>query len=348
MTQSADEVLSHAKKLLRAKKKGEARNLLGNYLKQNPSSEEAWWLMSFAVPNRDQKIQCLEKILQINPGRQKVREKLAVLTGEKPFYSGDAGPVSGQNQETFLRSDTKQVSAWRWIAPLLVIGVLIIGLVLYLRYRLSNSPVNLQAEPPAPQVSAPEEYSGLPPTWTEAPTDIPTNTTTPPPTSTATPAPTSTFTPDPNVTYTPVPESKVGTRAGKYPPDFKLKDAVSGEEISIRDFRGQPVLITFWAAWCPVCQAEMPRIESFYEEYKDRGFVILGVGVGESESTLRSFRSQNGLTYPVLADPDRSAGTDYLVNGVPTHYYIGKSGTIGFVETGPITEANLRFHLNKP
>jgi peroxiredoxin len=346
MTQPTIEVLSQAKELLRAGQKQDARNLLGKYLQQNPLSEEGWWLMSFAVANQDQQIQCLKKILQINPDRQKVRKKLEELTGEKQVVKQAIGQASSNHNAPHLHSKSKKFFSWRWIAPLLVCVLIIISLMIYFGYRkYSDSPVNTQAQAISPQSSPTHQYAGLPPTWTN---EAPTLTMTPLPTSTETPAPTGTPTPDPNATRTPLPGSWIGTKAGVYPPDFALKDVVTGEEISIRDYKGQPVLITFFTTWCPICKGEMPRIQEIYERYRSQGFVVLGVGVNESESSVRNYGSRYTLSFPIMADSNSKVASEYLVRGVPTHYFIRTDGKIGFVQSGPITEANLSYFLTKP
>jgi len=346
MTQPTIEVLSQVKELLRARQKQDARILLEKYLQQNPHSEEGWWLMSFAVANQDQQIQCLKKILQINPDRQKVRKKLEELTGEKQFVKQAIGRASRKDNAPHLHNKSKNNLSRRWIAPLLFCVLIIISLMLYFGYRkYSDSRVYTQAQAISPQSSPTHQYSGLPPTWTK---EVPTLTQTQLPTSTETPTPTFTPTPDPNATRTPIPESWIGTKAGMYPPDFTLKDVVTGEEISIRDYTGQPVLITFWTTWCPVCKSEMPRIQAIYERYESQGFVVLGVGVDESESSVRNYGSRYTLSFPIMADSNSKVASDYLVRGVPTHYFIRTNGKIGFVEVGPITEANLNFFLSKP
>ncbi|MCD4803587.1 MAG: TlpA family protein disulfide reductase [Anaerolineales bacterium] len=346
MTQSTIEVLSQAKELLRAGQKQEARNLLNKYLKQNPQSEQGWWVMSFAVDNPVQQIQCLKKMLQINPDREKVRKKLEELTGEKQFAKQAVGQASSKGNAPHSPSKSKKTSSRRWIAPLLVFGIIIISLALYFGYRYySDSRGYTQPQAISPQSSPTNQSAGLPPTWTK---EAPTLTHTPLPTSTETPTPTGTPTPDPNATRTPVPESRVGTRAGMYPPDFILKDVVTGEEISIRDYTGQPVLIAFFASWCPYCKSDLPKVQEVYEEYKSQGFIVLGVGVGESESSARNFGSAQGLSFPIMADANRKVADDYLIPGFPFYYYIGKNGKIGFVNRGTIRMDNLLFQLKRP
>ncbi len=346
MTQPTIGVFSQAKELIRAGQKQDARNLLNKYLQQNPNSEEGWWLMSFAVANQEQQIQCLKKILQINPDRKKVRGKLEELTGEKQAVEQAIGRMSSEDNAPQLHTKSKKKSSWRWIAPLLVGVFIIISLLFYFRYRtVLDSPENIQAQAISPQSSPTYQYSELPPTWTK---EAPTPTHTPGPTSTETPAPTATTTPDPNATLTPIPESMIGIKAGLYPPDFTLKDVVTGEEISLRDYTGQRVLIMFWTTWCPYCKSDMPKIQAIYEQYRDQGFVVLGIGDNESETSVRNFSSRYGLTFPIMADPRGKVADEYLTTGVPAYYFIGNSGKLGFVWSGTISEDILKFNITKP
>lgn len=346
MTQPTDEIFSRAKELIRAGQKQDARNLLDEYLQQNINSEEGWWLMSFAVANQDQQIQCLQKILQINPDRQKVRIKLEELTGGKQEIEQSAGQSSSNHNPPPPKNKSNKKSPWRWIAPILVGVLIIISLLLYFRYRTTSEPKEtIQAQAISPQSSPAIQSAGLPPTWTKG---APTLTSTPGPTQTETPVPTATATADPNATRTPIPESLIGVKAGMYPPDFTLKDAATGEEISIRDYMGQRVLIMIWASWCPYCKSDMPKIQAIYEEYENQGFVVLGVGDNESESSVRNFSARYGVTFSNMADPSGKVADEYFITGVPAYYFIGSSGKLGFAWSGTISEDVLIFHITKP
>ncbi len=344
MTQPSDEILLQAQELLRAKQKQEAQTLLAQYLQQNPHSEYAWWLMSFAVTNPDQQIECLERVLQLNPLRHKARAKLDALTGEKQSLAPTT-ERSRKLQEPHCHKQSTDLQSGRWIPVIMVAILITAGLTLYFGYRIFAEPqVALPEQAQIPQISqsSPTRQNlGLPPTWTQTPTEVPTIIST----STDTPIPTHSPTPDPNATRTPIPESLVGVQEGKYPPEFSLNDVVTGEEISIRNYAGQPILAVFLTTWCGYCKAQMPLTQSFYDYYRAQGFVVLGIGVGANSSAMRNYGSQNGLTFPILADTNLRVSRDYAIKAYPTNFYIDVDGKIGFVEVGMISKAKLNFFI---
>lgn len=122
-------------------------------------------------------------------------------------------------------------------------------------------------------------------------------------------------------------------RVGDQAPDFILKD-LEGRDVRLSDLRGHPVLINFWATWCPPCRFEMPALEAVYREYKDEGLVILGVNTGERvrgadlQNRVRQFVQQFGLTFPIVLDADDSVATLYRLRAYPTTYFISSDGTI--------------------
>jgi thiol-disulfide isomerase/thioredoxin len=83
-------------------------------------------------------------------------------------------------------------------------------------------------------------------------------------------------------------------RAGFRAPDFTLT-TLDGETVTLSDLRGQPVLINFWATWCPPCRAEMPAIQAAYEQYAAQELVVLGVDMAESPQTVAGFVQESSL-----------------------------------------------------
>ncbi|HUX20343.1 MAG TPA: TlpA disulfide reductase family protein [Spirochaetia bacterium] len=114
--------------------------------------------------------------------------------------------------------------------------------------------------------------------------------------------------------------------------DFQL-DNLAGKTVSLSSYRGDVVLLNFWATWCGPCRSEMGSIESLYNEYKDKGFVVLAVNLQEDPATVSSFVKQFGLTFPVVLDRSGRVGYTYNARGIPTTYLINKKGevTSGFV-----------------
>jgi thiol-disulfide isomerase/thioredoxin len=124
-------------------------------------------------------------------------------------------------------------------------------------------------------------------------------------------------------------------------PDFQMAVLGGTDKMKLSDYAGKPVLVNFWATWCPPCRYEMPWLMNVYNKYKDQGFVVLGVDAGEKvpgdmvESTVKQYVETSGLTFPVLLDE----GTYQLqgawgVSGLPSSFVINPKGTITYVHTG--------------
>ena len=117
---------------------------------------------------------------------------------------------------------------------------------------------------------------------------------------------------------------KVGSEA----PNFTVTD-VLGNKVSLSDFKGQPIWLTFWGSWCPPCRAEMPDVEIAYQQLQPKGVVLLAVSLDESPIDAAVFAARNNVTFEVLSDPTRSAtGAAYPVLNFPTHIFIGRDGKV--------------------
>jgi len=322
--------LSRAAQLLRSGYREDARELLVGFLKDNPNSAKAWWLMSYAVNNPDQQVSCLNRVLMLSPNHSGAQSRLAALTGE-----------SGETSTDTIRttSGRKTASLSRPAMALLVafgcIGFLIVG---YFGYQIFFSPSNLlPTQASVAQNPGSGLISTLEPsfTWTSTPTLQPTSTLTVPPKATVTPLISNTPTSDPNTTRTPIPENLIGIGSGQYPPDFTLINAVTNADVSLRDYIGQPVIIVFLNTMSPESGLEMPELQSVYEKYQDQGLVVLGIGVGASQSALRTYTGRfGGLTFPLLSDWEHEIASTYEIDTVPTNFFIRKNGRIWQVSVG--------------
>ena len=137
-----------------------------------------------------------------------------------------------------------------------------------------------------------------------------------------------------------------GLRSGNTAYDFQLED-MNGNTVQLSDFRGQKVFLNFWASWCPPCRVEMPHLQNFYEENED--VVVLGVNVVSSESNpanASAFIDELELTFPNLYGVEDVVNL-YMVESLPTSYFIGTDGTVYERVVGPVTEDILqaRFDL---
>ncbi len=122
---------------------------------------------------------------------------------------------------------------------------------------------------------------------------------------------------------------------GSLAPDFELEN-LDGETVRLSDFRGQPVLINFWATWCGPCRVEMPDIQARHEKYAP-DLVILAVDFDEPKETVQFFVDELELTFPILLDPGGKIQQLYLVRGYPSSYFVDREGLIQVVQIGVMT-----------
>jgi cytochrome c biogenesis protein CcmG, thiol:disulfide interchange protein DsbE len=123
---------------------------------------------------------------------------------------------------------------------------------------------------------------------------------------------------------------------GKLAQDFTAT-TVDGREVSLSDYRGKAVWLTFGASWCAACQAEAPDIQSTYQKMKDRGVEVLSVSISEDEATVRDYGDRVGLTFPTVADPQTRIASAYRVLGIPAHYFIDRTGVLREMKTGSLS-----------
>jgi cytochrome c biogenesis protein CcmG/thiol:disulfide interchange protein DsbE len=116
-----------------------------------------------------------------------------------------------------------------------------------------------------------------------------------------------------------------------------------GAPMSLDILRGKVVLLNFWASWCyPACYEEAPVLEAAWRAYRDRGLVVVGVDIQDTEPAASRFIKQFGLSFPNAPDPKGKVSIDYGVYGVPETFVIDKQGRIRDKKVGAVTEAYLR------
>lgn len=131
-----------------------------------------------------------------------------------------------------------------------------------------------------------------------------------------------------------------GLKPGFRAPDVALMNR-EGQEMKLSDYRGQTVLLNFWASWCPPCKVEMPYMQDFYDKHQDEDVVILAVNMTHLENDInkvQSFVEQNGLTFPILYDQHGEITKRYEVVAYPTTYVISPDGIISERFQGAINE----------
>ena len=125
-----------------------------------------------------------------------------------------------------------------------------------------------------------------------------------------------------------------GPLAGYLAPDFTLI-ATNGEMITLSELRGQPVVLNFWATWCPPCRAEMPALQQASRDFNGQA-TIIGVNQGESAEQITSFAFDLGIAFPLLVDENNAVNRLYRISALPTTYFIGADGVVQEVFTGTL------------
>ncbi len=121
---------------------------------------------------------------------------------------------------------------------------------------------------------------------------------------------------------------------GEQAPDITITP-LDGTAIQLDDMRGQVVLVNFFATWCGPCKLELPDLQAIWNEvHADDEFRMFVIGREESAETVRSFRAEHGFTFPMAADPDRSAFGRFATESIPRTYLIDRAGTIVYQCTG--------------
>lgn len=143
------------------------------------------------------------------------------------------------------------------------------------------------------------------------------------------------------------PDSLIGKpapRRGAPAPDFTLAD-LNGENHTLSEYQGQPVIINFWATWCEPCRREMPDLQAIYEQYADEGLVVLAVNAQESPDVVQRFVDDYDLTFPILLDTQGIADR-YDVLAYPSTYFVDQDGRIR-VDTfsGPMTSSYIESNV---
>ena len=116
-------------------------------------------------------------------------------------------------------------------------------------------------------------------------------------------------------------------------PQFKLA-SMGGKDINLAQFKGQVVMINFWASWCGPCRQEMPILEKLHAKYKPMGFTMIGINV-EPDSTLAAgWLKSTPVTFPILFDTRSEVSKLYQVAGMPSTAIIDRKGNLRWVHKG--------------
>lgn len=122
--------------------------------------------------------------------------------------------------------------------------------------------------------------------------------------------------------------------------------SLNNEPIILHNYRGKPLLLHFWASWCPICKLEQGSISDLFNASHETGFHVLTIASWSGdEADVIKFMQQENLHFPVIVDQDGSIAKLYGVQGVPSSFIIDADGNIQFVTQGYSTNFGLRFRL---
>ncbi len=130
---------------------------------------------------------------------------------------------------------------------------------------------------------------------------------------------------------------------GSYAPDFTAS-TLDGKQVHLKDTRGKPLVLNFWATWCPPCRAEMPLLQQYFDKHR-RDYQMLAVNNAEPPAQVQSFIQQQKFTFTVVLDPQQSIVRKYRIQGFPTTFFIDAQGVIRFMHVGMLDEPTLQAGL---
>ncbi|MBI5297638.1 MAG: redoxin domain-containing protein [Chloroflexi bacterium] len=362
-------LLQQAETLLRNGNRQAALPLLVEYLQRYPNSARGWWVLGIAVTDPRQQIDCMEHVLAIDPGFAPARARLEKLKQRlepsAPFAFEQPAPQREPARPSAPAFEEQPAPSWAsepsapytfeeqarpapvhpaprrapakkstgWVLPVMVGLILTCALFGVIGVIVIWNMQRTTLAAPLPVVSLVART--LEPTWT--------------PTATLTPRPT--LTPIPS--YTPLPPLSLldgptgggsGPAYGSPSIDFTL-NSLDGERVSLSSYRGQPVLLFFWATWCPYCRNEVAALKDIHTAYKDQGLVVLAVEVGETASAGRSFRDQYDLSFPILSDTSGNVFRGYSGEAIPLNYFIDANGNVNYSQLGMMDYTNLNLRV---
>lgn len=126
--------------------------------------------------------------------------------------------------------------------------------------------------------------------------------------------------------------------------NFFLSD-LEGNVVNLESFRGQPVIVNFWATWCAPCRLEMPALQAAYDSHQDDGLVVLAINDQESHQDVSEFIAELGLTITPLLDTEGQIARLYNVYNFPTTYFIDDAGRVTAVHRGLLTDEQIEEYL---
>jgi len=120
---------------------------------------------------------------------------------------------------------------------------------------------------------------------------------------------------------------------GDKAPDFTLRSSI-GKNLKLSEYRGQVVMINFWATWCAPCRQEMPQLNRLYVQYQRAGFALLGLNVDDNPKAAQAVVDQLSLGFPVLFDAAKQVSGRYDIDAMPSTLLIDRGGVVRYLHRG--------------
>ena len=136
------------------------------------------------------------------------------------------------------------------------------------------------------------------------------------------------------------PGAVVAPEVGALAPAFTLQD-IDGQQVSLSDFNGHPVLLNFWAVWCAPCAVEMPLLDTRYRTLEDQGLVVLGINFDDPVEDVRIYGDSLDISFPLLLDPGGEVQDLYRIRGYPSTILVDADGVVRMVQVGLMSEEQL-------
>ncbi|MCK4357022.1 TlpA family protein disulfide reductase [Candidatus Bipolaricaulota bacterium] len=204
---------------------------------------------------------------------------------------------------------TEKKKNGRWLIPFVVIVLLVVAGTIARRLLVDYSP----AQVPTVVTSGTDEARNIPSPSTEE-QERPASTDPSPDGPVATPT---------------------GIHVGETAPEFTLKD-FNGKSVSLSDYRGEVVIIDFWASWCAPCRSSMPGLKELHQAYQDQGVVMIGVSLDRTEADAANYLKDNGYGDVIglweSASASQNVARLYGVSGIPHTLVLDRYGIIRFVD----------------
>ena len=124
------------------------------------------------------------------------------------------------------------------------------------------------------------------------------------------------------------------THVGAAAKDFTIKD--SDRQLSLNEFRGQIVILNFWATWCPPCVEELPSMIDMQNRMRAKGIVVVGVSIDVDDDAYHRFIKQRNVNFVTVRDPEQKVAAMYGTTGWPESYVIDRTGVVRRKFVGPV------------